>query len=146
MNRGAGTPSADERAPLSGHLKSFAQLLSETSLHDAVIVLRRADDPERELILVPTALVERVIRLFHEGPEGAHQISKTTLAKIIQRFVWPGLKRDVRLYITCCPTCERFLRLGRNPRAGLHPMAFGGRGGCVSMDIFGGKGSFPETP
>ena len=40
------TPSADELAPLSGNLKCFAQLLSETSFHDAVIVLRRADDPE----------------------------------------------------------------------------------------------------
>ena len=67
------TPSADELAPSSGHLKCFAQLLSETSLHDAVIVIRRADDPERELAVVLSALVERVIRFFHEGPGGAHQ-------------------------------------------------------------------------
>ena len=25
-------------------------------------------------------------------------------------------------------------------------MAVGGRGDCISMDIVGGKGSFPETP
>ena len=140
------TPSADELAPSSGYFKCFAQLLSEISLHDAVIVLRRADDFERELILVPSALVERVILFFHEGPGGAHQTAKATSAKIIQRLFWPGLKRDVRLYIACCMTCERFLRLGRNSRAGLHPMAVGGRGDCVSMDIVGGKGSLPETP
>ena len=139
------TPSADEVAPSSGHLKCFAQLLSVASLHDAVIVLRSADDPERELILFPSALVERVIRVFHEGPGGAHQVAKATSAKIIQRFFWPGLKRDFRLYVACCPTCERFLRLGCNPRAGLHSMAVGGRKDCVSMDIVGGKGSLPEN-
>ena len=131
---------------MSGQLKCFAQLLRETSLHDAVIVLRRADDPERKLILVISALVERVIRFFHEGPGGAHQAAKATSAKIIQRFYLLCLKRDVRLYVACFLTCERFLRLGRNPRAGLHFMAVGDRGDCVSMDIVGGKGSLPETP
>ena len=140
------TSSTDELAPLSVHLKCYAQLLSEMSLHDSVIILRRSDDPQRELIVVPSSLIERVIRFFHEGPGGAHQAAKATAAKIISRFFWPDLKRDVRLYVACCPTCERFLRLGRNPRAGLRPMNVGGRGDCVSMDIVGGKGSLPETP
>ena len=115
------------------------------SLHDSVIILRRSDDPQRELIVVPSSLIERVIRLFHEGPGGAHQPAKATVAKIISRFFWPDLKRDVRLYVACCPTCERFLRLGCNPRAGLRPMSVGGRGDCVSMDIVVGQGSLPET-
>ena len=131
---------------MSGYLKCLAQIRDETALHDGVIVLRRADDPERKLILVPSAFVERVIRFIYEGPGGAHQATKATSAKVIQRFYWPGLKREVRLYVACCPTCERFLRLGRNPRAGLHPMAVGGRWDCVSIDIVGGKGSLPDTP
>ena len=140
------TPSTDDLAPQSGHLKCFAQLLSEMSLHDSVITLRRSDDPQRELIVVPRSLIERVIRFFHEGIGGANQAVKTTAAKIISRFFWPDLKRDVRLYVACCPTCERFLRLGRNPRAGLRPMNVWGRGDFVSMNIVGGKGSLPETP
>ena len=83
-------------------------------------------------------------RFFNEGPGGAHQAAKATSVNVIQRFFWPDIKRDVRLYVACCPTCERFLRLGRNPRAGLHSMAVGGRGDCVSIDIVGGKGSLPE--
>ena len=94
----------------------------------------------------PSALIERVICFFHEGPGRAHQAAKANSAKIFQKFFWPDLRRDVRLYIECCPTCERFLHLGRNPRAGLHSMVVGGRGDCISMDIVGGKGSLPETP
>ncbi len=75
------TPSTDELASQSCHLKCFAQLLSEMSLHDTVIILRRSDDPQRELIVVPSFLVERVIRFFHEGPGGAHQAAKANAAK-----------------------------------------------------------------
>ncbi len=140
------TPLTDEVAPLSAHLKCLAQIRDETSLNDGVIVLRLADDPERELIVVTSSLIERVFRFFHEGPGGAHQAAKATSAKVIKRFFWPGLKRDVRHYVACCPTCERFLRLGRNPRAELYLMAVGGRGDCVSLDIVGCMGSLPETP
>ena len=119
------TLSTDELAPLSGHLKCLAQIREEASLHDGVIALRRADNSERELVLVPSALAKRVIRFFYKGPGGAHQTAKATSANVIQRFYWPGLKCDVRLYVTCCPTCERILHLGRNPRAGLHHMAKG---------------------
>ena len=116
------------------------------SLQDSVITLRRSDDPQRKLIVVPSSLIERVIRFFHEGPGGAHQAAKATAAKIISRFFWPDLKRDVRLYVACCPICERFSRLKRNPRAGIRPMNVGGRGDCVSMNIDGGHSSLHETP
>ncbi len=116
------------------------------SLHNSVIILRRSNDPQRELIVVLSSLIERVFSFFHKGPGGAHQAAKATAAKIISRFFWPDLKRDVRLYVACYPSCERFLRLGRNPRTELRPMNVGGRGDCVSMDIIGGKCSVPETP
>ena len=96
--------------------------------------------------MVPSSLIERVIRFFHEGPGFAHQAAQATAAKIISRFFWADLKRDLRLYVACCSTCERFLRLGRSPRTGLRPMNVGSRGDCVSMDIVGGKGSLRETP
>ena len=61
---------------------------------------------ENKLILVPASMVERVIRILHEGFGAAHQAAKATAAKLIQRFFWSGLKRDVRLYVACCPVCE----------------------------------------
>ena len=127
-------------------LSSFAQLFDQISIHESVLVVNRSDDTKRELILVPRTLTERVIRFFHEGPGGDHQAPKSTSAKFIRSFWWPDLKRDVRLYVACCPVCEKFIRLGRTPRAGLKPMEVGGLGKCLSMDIVGGKDSFPVTP
>ena len=104
-------PSADELAPLSNRMKALAQLIDQVGTREEVLVIKRLDDPERELILVPSAMAERIIRFYHEGPGGAHQAAKATSAKIIRCFWWPDLKRDVRLYIACCPVCEKFLQL-----------------------------------
>ena len=139
-------PSADALASLSDNMNIFAQFFSELSLRDSVIELKRTDDFKKELILLPNSLTERMIRFFHDGFGGSHQAAKATLSKIIRRYFWPYRKRDVRLYIACCPTCERFLRLGRTPKTGLCPIEIGGQGDCIAMDIVGGKDSLPETP
>ena len=75
-----------------------------------------------------------------------HQAPKATSAKIIFRFWWPEIKRDVRIYVACCPVCENFLKLRRSPRASLRSMDVGIRGDCLAMDIVGGMESFPLTP
>ena len=139
-------PSADDLAPLSGRVKALAQVFDQVSLRDSVLIIRRHDDPERELIIVSNALGERLIRFYHEGPGGAHQVPKATSAKLIRLFWWPDFKRDVRLYIACSPTCEKFIRLVRTPKAGLRPMSIGERGDCIAIDISGCKDSLPLTP
>ena len=139
------TPSADEVAKFGSRLKEFAQILDQIHLREEVLVLRSEENATEERIIVPVALVERVIRNLHEGFGAAHQAAKATTARLIRRFFWPGLKRDVRLYVACCPVCEEFLHSTRSPKAGLHPMDVGGRGDCLAMDIVGGGESLPLT-
>ena len=90
-------PSADELAHYNASVKSFVQI----AVRDGLLVIRRNDDPEREQTVVPSAWVDEIIRYFQEGPAGAHQAPKATSAKIISRFWWPELKRDVRIYVAC---------------------------------------------
>ena len=79
-------PSADELAGLSSRMKSPAQLFDQISIREGVLVIRRHDDSEQELTIVPSTQVEHIIRFYHEGPGGAHQAPKTTSAKIIGCF------------------------------------------------------------
>ena len=139
------TPAADEIAKFGERLKELAQLREQIRLREDVLVIRRGDDQTNELILVPVSMVERIIRILHEGVGAAHQAAKATAARLIRRFYWPGLKRDVRLYVACCPVCEEFLRCARTPKAALNPMEVGGRGDCLAMDIVGGGDSLPTT-
>ena len=83
-------------------MKSLAQLFDQISIREGVLVIWRHDHPERELTIVPSTQVEHIIRLYHDGPEGARQSPKATSAKIISCFKWPDLKRNVRLYVACC--------------------------------------------
>ena len=53
--------SEDYLASLSSRLKCLAQIFDQFSLHEKVIVLRRPDDPARELIVVPSNLIEKII-------------------------------------------------------------------------------------
>ena len=88
-------------------------MANQTQIREEVLILKREKDPKRELIIVPAELVERVIRILHEVVGAAHQAARATAAKVIQRFFWPGLKQDVRLFVACCSTCEEFLLMAR---------------------------------
>ena len=54
-------------------MKALAQLFDQISTRDGVLVIRRHDDPERELSIVPGERVKHIIRFYHEGPGGSHQ-------------------------------------------------------------------------
>ena len=97
----------------------------------------------KKLLIFPSFVSERVIRFFYERHGCAHQILRTTSAKIIILFLWPDLKLDVRLYVACCPVCKMFIRLSRTPRAKLRPMELEGRDDCLAMNIVGTKDLFP---
>ena len=69
-------PSAEGLAGFSGRIKSLAQIFDQISVREDVLVIRRHDDPERELTIVPNTRVEHIIRYYHEGPGGAHQAQR----------------------------------------------------------------------
>ena len=90
-------PSTDKLGAFRGRIKALAQLFDKISIHDGVLVIRRHDDPTRELTIVPNARVKHIIRFNHEGPVESNQALKAISAMIISCFWWPNLKRDVRL-------------------------------------------------
>ena len=75
----------------------------------------------RDQLVVPTRFRWELIRLAHGSHLGAHLGNKKTAQKILRRFFWPGLHRDVSEYFHACEECQRGKR-GRMPRAPLHPL------------------------
>ena len=70
----------------------------------------------RDQLVVPTRFRWELIRLVHGAHLGAHLGNKKTLQKILRRFFWPGLHRDMSEYCRACEECQRGKR-GRMPRA-----------------------------
>ena len=77
------SPTSEETAGLGAIAKELAQISNQTQLPENVLVLKRVEDPERELILVPAGLEVRIIRVLHEAVGTSHQAAKATAAKVI---------------------------------------------------------------
>ena len=78
------------------------KIFDKISIREDALVIRRHDDPEFELTIVPNTGVKHIIRYYHEGPGGAHQAPKATSERIIGCFLCPNHKQDVQLYVACC--------------------------------------------
>ena len=44
----------------------------------------------------------RILDLCHKDPTSGHLGTKKTLARILQRFIWPGVSKDVYLLVSVC--------------------------------------------
>ena len=48
-----------------------------------------------------------ILRYCHDEKTSGHLGVDKTLARVQQRYYWPGLQQDVRQYVTGCKTCTR---------------------------------------
>ncbi|UYV67003.1 K02A2.6-like, partial [Cordylochernes scorpioides] len=49
-----------------------------------------------------------ILSMYHDDPlSGGHSGFWRTYYKMKQRFVWPGMKNDIRKYVSSCPICQR---------------------------------------
>lgn len=78
---------------------------------------------KRFLLTVPFHLTKSIIFNCHDSSDAAHHGQFKTLSKIQSRFWWPGLKKEVKLYIQCCTKCQmNKRRYGKRPGL-IQPMA-----------------------
>ena len=45
--------------------------------------------------------------MFHDDPTMAHQNAETTLQHIKERYIWPGMRKDVQEYVKTCYECQQ---------------------------------------
>lgn len=59
-------------------------------------------------IIVPYSLRVPLLKVFHTDPlEGGHLGVAKTVAKISNRFYWPGLATDTQNYVKSCDSCQK---------------------------------------
>ena len=56
-------------------------------------------------LVVPRTLREEIMQELHAGPLEGHLGVDKTVAKIKERFYWPGMYRDVEQWIRTCASC-----------------------------------------
>uniref|UniRef100_A0A7G3ANC8 RNA-directed DNA polymerase n=1 Tax=Lutzomyia longipalpis TaxID=7200 RepID=A0A7G3ANC8_LUTLO len=58
-------------------------------------------------IVVPVDERLKILKKFHDDPKAAHFGNLKTLKRIVQRYWWPGLARDVKMYVGQCEVCRK---------------------------------------
>jgi hypothetical protein len=53
------------------------------------------------------ALRTKIIQALHSSAIGGHSGIPVTIRRIKQYFFWPGLKKDVQLFVSACAVCQQ---------------------------------------
>ncbi len=61
---------------------------------------------EKLLLVVPRTKTETVLELAHSHPMAGHLGPANTVQRIRDRFHWPGMDAEVKLFCQTCPTCQ----------------------------------------
>ena len=58
-------------------------------------------------LCIDSADVPEILRMSHDVPSGGHMGVSKTLACVRSRFYWPGIKTDVKNWVSGCATCQK---------------------------------------
>ena len=75
----------------------------------------------------------------------AHEGYDKTFARIFPKYFWPGMRKDIKLFVETCPVCDKFKK-AKTPRHPLGQIPVGEKLDLLVMDIMGGKDSLPVSP
>jgi transposase InsO family protein len=98
---------------------------------------------EEPLLLVPTSMRNITISLHHDLPSSGHQGYERTKARLIERFFWYGMSRDVKNFVVGCEICNQNKKRNKTPRSPLTQYHAGGPMERVHLDVLG---PLPKTP
>ena len=139
-------PQTDEVKRLSRDSRRLLQLWDQLVTGEDGVLYRLYEDAVAGVItkqlIIPTALRKEVLAEIHEGQLGGHLGEEKTLAKLKERFYWPGHYNDVRDWCRTCAPCAARKTPAPRGRAALHSIQAGYPMQMVAVDILG---PFPES-
>ena len=119
------------------------QLFKEELHISSTDILYRTNPGVGSQIVVPSKLIPEVLRLAHDEHLAGHQGSKKTLLRVLSRFWWPTVRKDVENYTQSCTVCAERMPVNIKARAPLLERPSSAKPfEVIEMDI---KGPLPKT-
>ena len=87
-------------------------------------------------LVTPTTLREDVLHNVHGGTMSSHLGADKTLAKLKERYYWPGHYNDVQKWCQTCLQCTTWKSAYPKRKAPLQPATVGYPMQLVAVDIF----------
>ena len=92
--------------------------------------------------VIPLRQRRTVLRFSHDIKASGHLGIKKTLGRIRQRFYWPGLQNDVKMYVNGCEICAKRKGPSRTKKAPMQITRSGYPLERIAVDILG---ELPQT-
>lgn len=140
LRAGDGRPSRLETQGISQETRTLLAQWDRLQLADGVLYrLWESEDGSstRAQLVVPRCLVPEVLQSLHDASTAGHLGVTKTVAKVRERFYWPGLQTDVESWCRQCPKCETKKPPQRAARAPLVSSHAGYPMERVAVDILG---------
>ena len=107
------------------------------------VLYRKWRDPvlneDRDLIVVPCTLVERILYTFHDTIATSHAGVEACIDRCTQKYYFYKLKSEFELYIKCCLKCARTKQPKAYLRAPMKPVVYSDFGQSISIDHLEGS-------
>ncbi|KAL6417431.1 hypothetical protein ACFW04_012743 [Cataglyphis niger] len=78
-----------------------------------------------------------ILRQYHDAPTAGHGGVAKTIARIAERFYWPGMFRDIAGYVRQCPGCLAHKPIQQKPAGTLHATNVNRPWEHVTIDLVG---------
>ena len=104
---------------------------------DLLVRKLEQQDGDKIQVLVPPSLREIVMTECHSVLTAGHLGRTKTTANVKRRFLWPGMRKDIQLFVQSCDSCGRFKADGRKRKAGIKDFRVGIPMERVCIDIVG---------
>ena len=134
-------PSKQEVKDQPEELKVYYQNFEALKLEkDVLYRIKQCNDPTGKKvyqICVPDKLQKVVHHWSHAHPTSGHFGIKATLLRCVERFYYPGMRKDSETRVKACPECLAKIRNVKIRDAIHHPRKTGYVGELVFVDLVG---------
>ena len=134
-----GNPPSQAELQLQGHnVKKLWRHKDQLLLKDGVLYHNWISPAltNHPRLLVPQSLRSEVLHLAHDTKSGGHWGRDKTMARLLQSFYWPRMRRDVDLHISTCRACTVNKHQGM-PRRAMQNYQAGEPNERVHLDFLG---------
>ena len=118
-------------------MRRYAQLWSQLEVVDGIVCRRYKPGPTSDTIVVPVlpeALHQKAMSLYHDSPTAGHQGTLKTLERIRQEAYWVNMAQDVDRHCRECVTCQK-AKLPMPVRSTLTNIPIGRPWQMIAIDI-----------
>ena len=122
---------------ISSMLRSLWQQFDSLTVRDGVLyrlLYNSAGSVTQFQLVLPADMKASFLKLVHSDA-AAHLKFAKCVPHVMRRAWWLTWRRDLQLFIRCCPKCEAYHRGISPPQATLNPMLVGAPGERYSLNL-----------